>query len=80
MTQHIVVVGAGIAGASCAWVLANRGYRITVLDAASKPGSGGSGNPLAIVYPAVIGLFAYFGAAATAAICRAFSANRRALA
>lgn len=54
MTQHIVVVGAGIAGASCAWVLANRGYRVTVLDAASKPGSGGSGNPLAIVYPKLV--------------------------
>lgn len=54
MTEHVVVVGAGIAGACCAWTLARRGYRVTVLDASSGPGSGGSGNPLAIVYPKLV--------------------------
>ncbi|MEO6698574.1 MAG: FAD-dependent 5-carboxymethylaminomethyl-2-thiouridine(34) oxidoreductase MnmC [Paraperlucidibaca sp.] len=54
MTEHVVIVGAGIAGASCAWTLARRGYRVTVLDAGSEPGLGGSGNALAIVYPKLV--------------------------
>lgn len=54
MHEHVVVVGAGIAGATCAWTLAQRGYRVTVLDAGSEPGLGGSGNALAIVYPKLV--------------------------
>lgn len=54
MTKHVVIVGAGIAGSSCAWTLAHRGYRVTVLDAGAEPGTGGSGNPLAIVYPKLV--------------------------
>lgn len=52
--KDVIVVGAGIAGATCAWTLARRGYRVTVLDAGSEPGTGGSGNALAIVYPKLV--------------------------
>jgi tRNA 5-methylaminomethyl-2-thiouridine biosynthesis bifunctional protein len=47
------VIGAGIAGASVAWVLAERGLRVTVLEA-HQPGHGGSGNPEALLYPKLV--------------------------
>lgn len=37
-SETIVCVGAGPAGLSCAYHLARRGYRVTVLDAAAEPG------------------------------------------
>jgi len=36
-----------------AWLLANRGWQVRVLDAA-QPGSGGSGNAAAILYPKMV--------------------------
>jgi len=36
--QHVVVVGAGIGGLICALLLANRGIRVTLLEAAAAPG------------------------------------------
>lgn len=53
MTRQITVIGAGIAGASVAWLLAKRGWQVRVLDAA-KPGAGGSGNAAAILYPKLV--------------------------
>ncbi len=47
------MIGAGIAGASVAWVLAERGLRVTVLEA-YEPGHGGSGNPEALLYPKLV--------------------------
>ena len=47
------MIGAGIAGGSVAWVLAERGLRVTVLEA-HEPGHGGSGNPEALLYPKLV--------------------------
>lgn len=47
------MIGAGIAGASVAWRLANLGWQVQVLDAAA-PGAGGSGNAAAILYPKLV--------------------------
>lgn len=54
-TGRVVVVGAGIAGATAAWTLAERGWSVTVLEAGPGPGQGGSGNPVAILYPKLVG-------------------------
>lgn len=40
------IVGAGLAGAACAWELAKRGWSVTVLDAAARPAAGASGLPV----------------------------------
>jgi tRNA U-34 5-methylaminomethyl-2-thiouridine biosynthesis protein MnmC len=49
--SHILVVGAGIAGASTARSLADQGYQVTVIDAAQQAAQGASGNPMGILYP-----------------------------
>lgn len=48
--QSIAVIGAGIAGLSCAWALAQRGYQVDIYDKDS-PLSGASGNPMALLNP-----------------------------
>lgn len=50
---HVCVVGAGLAGAATAQALAMRGCKVQVLETASEPASGASGNPSAIFYPAL---------------------------
>lgn len=40
------IVGAGLAGAACAWELAKRGWSVTVLDAAQRPADGASSLPV----------------------------------
>lgn len=45
----VVVVGAGIMGASCAYQLATRGLRVAVIDALSGPGEGSTGRSFASV-------------------------------
>lgn len=47
---HATVVGAGIAGATLARALAERGMQVTVLERAAVA-SGASGNPAAVLYP-----------------------------
>ena len=44
--RHVVVVGAGIVGASIAWRVASRGARVTIVDRA-EPGSGASSHSFA---------------------------------
>ena len=44
--RHVVVIGAGILGASIAWRIAARGVRVTVIDG-SEPGSGASNHSFA---------------------------------
>src|SRR5690606_4111065 len=48
--RRIAIVGAGIAGLSCAWAFAQRGHQITLYDQPA-PLAGGSGNPLALLNP-----------------------------
>ncbi len=48
--SSIVVIGAGIAGASIARQFAVRGMAVTVLER-ERPAAGGSGNPVAVVRP-----------------------------
>ncbi len=49
--DDVVVVGAGIAGAACAWACAMRGLKVTVIDRHEKPACESSGNPAGILYP-----------------------------
>ena len=44
--RHVVVVGAGIVGASIAWRVASRGARVTIVDKA-EPGGGASSHSFA---------------------------------
>lgn len=48
--KNACIVGAGIAGASTAHILALRGWSVTVLEQA-RPAEGASGNPAAVIYP-----------------------------
>jgi tRNA 5-methylaminomethyl-2-thiouridine biosynthesis bifunctional protein len=49
--RSILIIGAGIAGATAARAVLDRGARAIVLDAGGAPGAGASGNPLALVMP-----------------------------
>ncbi|MEJ6004519.1 FAD-dependent 5-carboxymethylaminomethyl-2-thiouridine(34) oxidoreductase MnmC [Paucibacter sp. AS339] len=44
-TQQAVIIGAGLAGAACAWALAEQGIHSTVIDGRSGPAQASSGNP-----------------------------------
>lgn len=49
-TREALVIGAGLAGCHTARALAERGWRVCVLDGASTAARGASGNPQGIVY------------------------------
>jgi tRNA 5-methylaminomethyl-2-thiouridine biosynthesis bifunctional protein len=49
--RHAVVVGAGLAGCACAAVLADRGWRVTVLDSADGLEGAGGGQPVVADHP-----------------------------
>ena len=49
--DRLVVIGAGIAGASVARSFALRGLPVDVLDQAQAPAQGASGNPIGLVMP-----------------------------
>jgi len=51
--EHVVVIGAGLAGLSAAMHLAGAGRRVTVLEAASAPG----GSAARVSLPASIGTY-----------------------
>jgi tRNA 5-methylaminomethyl-2-thiouridine biosynthesis bifunctional protein len=72
--RRVAVIGAGIAGASCAQALTRRGVEVVVLEAARDLGAGASGNPAGLVMPrldrggggfATLFLAAYLNAVAT---------------
>jgi tRNA 5-methylaminomethyl-2-thiouridine biosynthesis bifunctional protein len=48
--RRAIVIGAGIAGATCARALARRGWRVTVLEADAAPATGASGNPQGMLF------------------------------
>lgn len=50
-SKKALIIGAGIAGISCARALALRGWQVTVIEQASHAMSAASGNPAAIIYP-----------------------------
>lgn len=49
--RRVAIIGAGIAGACAAHAFVRRGCDVSVHDKAGAPGSGASGNPLALVMP-----------------------------
>lgn len=51
--RHALVIGAGLAGAAATSALARRGWRVTLLDAASGPARGASGLPVGMLSPHV---------------------------
>lgn len=50
-SKQAIVLGAGLAGCYSAYALAKRGWSVTLLDKASSPGQGASGNRQAVLYP-----------------------------
>lgn len=48
--RQIAIIGAGIAGLSCAWSFAQRGHKVSIYEQ-REPLSGASGNPLALLNP-----------------------------
>ncbi|MCK9516044.1 MAG: FAD-dependent 5-carboxymethylaminomethyl-2-thiouridine(34) oxidoreductase MnmC [Ottowia sp.] len=77
------VIGAGVAGASVAWSLAQRGWQVTVLDRAASPCAGASGVPVGLVAPHVspddcaLSQLTRAGVRATLSRARALLANGR---
>lgn len=51
--RHALVVGAGLAGAAVCAALARRGWRVTLLDAASGPAQAASALPVGMLSPHV---------------------------
>ena len=51
--RRALVIGAGLAGSSCAHSLARRGWTVTVLDRGEAPAAGASGLPAGLVAPHV---------------------------
>lgn len=49
-TSHAVVIGAGIAGCTTAYALAQRGIRVTLLERSAEVASAGSGNRQGALY------------------------------
>ncbi|MDG6774578.1 bifunctional tRNA (5-methylaminomethyl-2-thiouridine)(34)-methyltransferase MnmD/FAD-dependent 5-carboxymethylaminomethyl-2-thiouridine(34) oxidoreductase MnmC [Thiomicrorhabdus sp. ZW0627] len=52
-TVHAIVVGAGLAGASVAYKLAEAGWKVTVLEEQAQPATQASGNWAGAVHPLV---------------------------
>ena len=49
LDKRCIVIGAGVAGAACARVLADRGWQVKLLDMAKEPCSAASGVPVGVV-------------------------------
>lgn len=53
LPRHVLVVGAGVAGAATAHAMAVRGLKVTLLERADAPARGASGNPVGVFRPLV---------------------------
>ncbi len=51
--KHAIVVGAGIAGVTTAWALAQQGWQIDLIEQHGTIAQEGSGNPLGILMPRI---------------------------
>jgi tRNA 5-methylaminomethyl-2-thiouridine biosynthesis bifunctional protein len=51
--REAVIVGAGLAGAACAWALSREGVACTVLDTLAGPAQASSGNPAGLFHGTV---------------------------
>ena len=51
--RRAAIVGAGIAGTSCAERLASRGWSVTLVERQAAPAQGASGNPVGLLRPAL---------------------------
>jgi tRNA 5-methylaminomethyl-2-thiouridine biosynthesis bifunctional protein len=51
--RHALVIGAGLAGAHAAWVLASRGWRVDVLERAARAALGASALPCGLLHPQI---------------------------
>ena len=49
----VAVIGAGLAGAACARVLATRGFQVSLFERQQQAASAASGNPIGILHPLV---------------------------
>lgn len=49
--KRLAIIGAGLSGAMLAYALRGRGLDVRVFEAGKSSGSGGSGNPQAVLYP-----------------------------
>jgi len=49
--KSAIIIGAGIAGMSSALALVKRGYKVTIIEAASELGAQASGNPQGMLMP-----------------------------
>ena len=49
LDKRCIVIGAGVAGAACARVLADRGWQVKLLDMAKEPCAAASGVPVGVV-------------------------------
>jgi len=58
---RVAVIGAGIAGVAMASELAKRGWSVTLFDAAAEVAAAGSGNPQAVVLPALSAAESLYG-------------------
>lgn len=59
--QTVMVIGAGIAGCTCAYTLAQAGIKVTLIDQQSAPMQQASGNPQAVLFPKLTATVSAFG-------------------
>ncbi len=52
-TPRAVIIGAGMAGAACAYQLSRHGWQVSVVDKHPTRAQGASGNPVGAFYPAL---------------------------
>ena len=53
--KKAIVIGGGLAGAASAEALARRGWSVTIIERHARLAQEGSGNPLGVLYPRLIG-------------------------